>query len=199
MCLLATKDTRFGYLWNPATRQAKRISHSDFTKGDDSCEYNEDLNKIGFGYDPISNDYKIVKIWIDHVEVYSSNADAWRKIDEVKPSIDVETMIPTCDTSVQGVLYWRTDEGQLVLYDLHNEVFEQVPPPSYVKDHETKEQIVNFRGSAAMIVYSICCYEIGLWVMDDQERCWTEKFKFRTGSYSVTFLSGTSEAWAWAI
>ncbi|XP_074376800.1 putative F-box protein At5g52610 [Apium graveolens] len=106
------------HLWNPATRQAKLIP-----------QHNIHFDKItmlsiGFGFDPIGNDYKVVvlltsfgKPWT--AEVYSANTNVWRRI---KPNPTDLPSYDEFDVCVNGFLCCVGTFGMMA-FDLNKEVF----------------------------------------------------------------------------
>lgn len=97
------------YLWNPATRQAKVIpTFRDV--------HNEAL---GFGYDVIDDDYKIVRVVMppSFSEVYSVKRNAWRKV----PDPFDTPLGGDFDVCVNGFLCGIGDFGMMA-FDLNKEV-----------------------------------------------------------------------------
>ncbi|KAL3508928.1 hypothetical protein ACH5RR_028329 [Cinchona calisaya] len=74
-------------LCNPAMREFRRLPDCPFEYLQDFYRDREDL---GFGYDPISNDYKVIRlVMLSHVddytyqvraEIYSLNTNTWREL-----------------------------------------------------------------------------------------------------------------------
>ncbi|GAB2298411.1 hypothetical protein Dimus_032476 [Dionaea muscipula] len=58
-------------LWNPATGEVKVLQHEN------------DIYVLGFGFDPRTNDYKVMLISEseEHVSVYSSRSDSWKSVE----------------------------------------------------------------------------------------------------------------------
>ncbi|KAI9127073.1 hypothetical protein K1719_001632 [Acacia pycnantha] len=70
-------------LWNPATREVRQLPMP-------RKQYNPGTSTTGFGYSPIVNDYKIVRIYSYYerhgytlfgAEVYSLSTDSWKDVD----------------------------------------------------------------------------------------------------------------------
>ncbi|XP_028793417.1 putative F-box protein At3g52320 [Neltuma alba] len=86
-------------LWNPATRETRQIP---ITFNDSRICW-----EFGFGFSPIINDYKIVRISLNpcvcDVEVYSLSKGSWRNIpfDDLK-----DICINNHGVNVNGVLFW---------------------------------------------------------------------------------------------
>ncbi|KAK1352871.1 F-box domain-containing protein [Heracleum sosnowskyi] len=97
------------YLWNPATRQAKAIP----TFRDVHHE------ALGFGYDPVDDDYKVVRIVMppSFSEVYSDNGNVWRKVpDPIDTPLNADF-----DVCFNGFLCGIGKYGMMA-FDLNKEV-----------------------------------------------------------------------------
>ena len=166
-------------LWNPATRESKtlppihrRLDMPDLT------------STFGFGYDPNTNDYKVVRILnFDsqcEVLVYSLSGDSWRVIDSSpNPSYFIRS---TCFPSyLNGVHHWWGCEKEdnmehqfLISFDMANEVFQALPlPPT---EEYSCGQIAVINESVALI-RELEGGRYEKWVLDDSgvERSWTKK------------------------
>ncbi|XP_074379552.1 F-box/LRR-repeat protein At2g43260-like [Apium graveolens] len=141
------------------------------------------LLAMGFGFDHVSGDFKVVRVVASYdqpfsAEVYSANADVWRKIDP-RP-----TDFPDCDefdVCVNGFLCCEGLYGMMV-FDLDKEVFtcgiDPLPSRSF------NSTFINFNDSIAIITstgYKLNAYN--LWTLDDEaclrgsgvEASWTLK------------------------
>lgn len=116
------------YFWNPATKQCKALRPP---------WYRYVYASLGFGFDSVSSDYKVLRMgWKGTrpvVEVYSSNADSWRKITKIGVRLRCEEdaqycgIYPCCRAIVKGVQYWDDfEEPKCTVIDMHNEVFGQI-------------------------------------------------------------------------
>jgi F-box interacting protein len=102
---------------------------------------------LGFGFDPKTNDYKIVRIMNFRfrqckVQVYHLRSNSWRLLDSSpNPSYFIQS--PRFPSYLNGVHYWLApvrDEGNcmgrqllLISFDMSNEVFKEfllLPPPT---------------------------------------------------------------------
>lgn len=139
----------------------------------------------GFGYDSVSDDYKLVRILHSDVsnmveaELYSANADCWKEIElpkAVQNAWPFVNFIPVHE--INGVLY-MVDDTVLVSFDLHTELFEVYPYPDSVKRLQNLTSLV-FEGSIAMIFKTASGDGSvhSLWTLDDDSGkvCWTKKF-----------------------
>ncbi|XP_063939882.1 F-box/WD-40 repeat-containing protein 1-like [Daucus carota subsp. sativus] len=119
-------------IWNPCTRQYKMLSVPNYAFGVRHC--------LGFGFDSIGNDYKI--LWIvtkvvrdlrgfivsmnlkPEAQLYSAKADTWKKI-RIPDTIRISfwnRLKRSCGPDISGKLYLE-GEGGLLPFDLRNDVF----------------------------------------------------------------------------
>ncbi|XP_074333996.1 putative F-box protein At1g47790 [Apium graveolens] len=156
------------YFWNPATRQSKLIPSYIGT-----CNelYGETL---GFGYDPISHDFKVVRLALPpSVEVYSANKNVWRKVPDPIDDTPVHAKFDVC---VNGFLCGIGCFG-MVVFDLNKEVLNcaiKLPVHNYCYDY-----IIKFKNSIAFIIIlnglndddnetdPRLCEKISMWSLDD--------------------------------
>lgn len=128
------------FLSNPILKKTKCISH--FWKTD-FRPYLNIYSKLGFGCLEY-NDFKVVRIYYfkdinsskllvvkPQVEVYSSKADNWRKIDEANINCIADKRSVSCN----GAIYWlgrRREEWScdiILSFDLANESFDEITLP----------------------------------------------------------------------
>ncbi|KAK1362936.1 F-box domain-containing protein [Heracleum sosnowskyi] len=135
------------YLWNPATRQSKLIP---------SQEYYWDRDTIGFGFDDIGNDFKIVRVVASpHLRgygfyVYSANTNMWRTF-ENHTIHDASSFV--FELHLRGVLYCR-NYCSMVAFNLNREQFGclvQLPYSSLDGGIMYDSCITDFQGSIAVI------------------------------------------------
>lgn len=163
------------YLWNPSIGQYKELPLIRLG----SFSY----SKEGFGYDSISDDYKVVRILYqmpaDHfviVHVYSNNANSWREFKN--PILKKLEYNDRHSIVVNGVLYLG-NEDELITFDLHLEVLGLVSLPSFDKE-ERRSDVMDFQGSVAVFFRSKPDI-IDLWTLDGLSMSsWTKKFSIYT-------------------
>lgn len=157
------------YLWNPCTRQYRRI----LAPLQGKTGY-----KMGFGYDSISDDYKVLCIVsvLSKVFVYSANAYSWRQFqDPILKKVEMDTK--TNIVVVKGVLYFDCTDNGLISFDLHKEVFRLVMFPTIIQGQMLN--VLDFKGSLAVVYESIGDEpECEVWTLDDasDQVSWTKKF-----------------------
>ncbi|KAI9122451.1 hypothetical protein K1719_006291 [Acacia pycnantha] len=163
-------------LWNPATKEAKAIPERDRFLF---------LSVIGFGFDPITNDYKIVRLLCDEknsIEVYSLNSDCWRTIYvDNAPYRLRENGI--WNSYLNGFYHWlgssERDDTYILSFDFSKEVLGVIKLPLEVSS--SRESVGVLGGSLACVSFSqYGNFEI--WVMNEYgvENSWTKKFQIES-------------------
>ncbi|KAM7487336.1 hypothetical protein LguiB_024820 [Lonicera macranthoides] len=127
-------DTHY-FLFNPATREFKPIQ--GYTTTMHKSKRSKFIS-IGFGYDPMSNDYKMVRIERVHLvtgqlyyicEVYTLSTNSWRMIDA---GINGTIMDESSLAFVNSYLHWKGNKNNielLITFDVVNEVFGYIALP----------------------------------------------------------------------
>ena len=103
------------FLWNPAIRKIKFLPPLPVGE----------LNDLGFGYDPVARDYKVVSVVrkpFYSVEVYSANSNVWRKVACPIPTAVMDRFCSTFHVCVNGFLCGAGDFSMMVVFDLNREV-----------------------------------------------------------------------------
>ncbi|XP_056160611.1 putative F-box protein At3g16210 [Syzygium oleosum] len=181
-------------LYNPTTEQLRKIPISDlFQEG-------EFFN--GFGYDPASDDYKVVVGEGDYkvvdgskicqVEIFSLKSGSWRRI-----QVQQESRLARDHQGVywKGALHWcgideRRNKRETVImsFDLSEEKFCQVlPVPEWNGD-------ITFQGleihGANLLMYTSNANWFMAWITDEHGRGgpWTKLFSFSTKGIPGAYL-----------
>lgn len=165
------------YLWNPSIRQCKKLPFPPKPCTDTMLEFN-----FGFGYDSISDDYKVIRLFDDLIsdglvpvlQVYSSNADSWTEFHP--PIVDGELPDIEANIVINGVLYFTVGDN-LLSFDFRKQVFVPFPFPTSTASIRTmKSNILDFKGSVAIVFQSGT--GVDLWTLEDVsgEVLWTKKF-----------------------
>ncbi|KAL1825722.1 hypothetical protein ACET3Z_012500 [Daucus carota] len=183
------------YLWNPTTKQCKELPR--FPRYARALE-DDDHGTLAFAFDSISDDYKVVRFIPQNIftgdvpilQIYSANSDTWKEI-------HCHDIIDMCDSTfelgpvINGALY-AGGQGDIVSFDLHNEVCTVVPLPCSVS---YSSDILDFEGSAGVIFESIGeRSEKYLWTIDhiDGKISWTKKLNIELGDiiWVYSYLGG---------
>ncbi|KAI9110461.1 hypothetical protein K1719_018327 [Acacia pycnantha] len=176
-------------VWNPAIREVFHVARplSSDRRG---------LSSIGFGFSPIVNDYKIVRLFysidsrVAHkVEVFALSTRLWKKVEVGK----LECVIPPVHyygLSFNGAIFWFSfnlevgkNQYGVVSFDVATEVFTLIPfPSSACKSNCYK--LATYENKLAMLssnkIVNMESSSVDLWVMDkcidgSKETCiWTK-------------------------
>ena len=174
VCLCANRIDGI-FLFNPALRQSKRLPPRPF-----GCPPGlEDwAGPLGFGYDPITDDYKVVKfvdIWeeetencsypelVDNkVEIYNLSTNTWRQLDGFSKQVGNHRCF---SIFFNGCFHWYDDSGpeiQIVSFNMATEVFLNIPLPEsgYLDSGETTGNVtttalVTLDECLAFILYTV--------------------------------------------
>ncbi|KAK1398988.1 hypothetical protein POM88_008851 [Heracleum sosnowskyi] len=168
------------YLWNPSIKKYRRLH---FPNPQRSITVT-----VGFGYDSISNEYKILRLVylnrndvVPIAKVYHVNAGSSREFQGPNLTTQIYYFWPSPNNIVvNGVLYFDGGD-QLVSFDLHEEVFGLVPFPNSIL--RKRSDIMDFEGSVAIVFESGT--GVDLWTFDKAEFSWTKKFSIEYGMYDL--------------
>ncbi|KAK2983402.1 hypothetical protein RJ640_001350 [Escallonia rubra] len=165
-------------IWNPATRQSKRVY---LPRLDPSVFDNVSL---GLGFDPAVNDFKLISILLykrnvagqprTEVYVYSLDTGKWRAIKAEPPFTYLGTK---CEAVVKGIPYWVTqidDEFGVrlafVWFDFENELFHTLPFPAIPWEEMRFPCFADLSGSLAVVVSSLVPFvdePVDVYLMED--------------------------------
>ncbi|XP_016557763.2 F-box/kelch-repeat protein At3g06240-like [Capsicum annuum] len=168
-------------LWNPSTGESVKLP----------TQYPQSSPKqhlYGIGYDPTSDDYKIIRIdWNKNVpdEILALKSGSWRKIGEYAGGINgVHWTSPMklCLAFVEGAFHWLGREKDCVVsFNISNEIYGEIPLPVTPYSNRIEEKRVSAVGRR---VYYHHDDEINfnLWVMKDygMKESWTKLFSIQS-------------------
>ncbi|KAK1399069.1 hypothetical protein POM88_008932 [Heracleum sosnowskyi] len=187
ICLCDDNDVI--YLWNPSIWEFKKLPPAPRRRPRRLAKY----DKIAFGYDSISDDYKVLRLLYENsrdvsrkVYLYSTNTDSWRRFQD--PILRKLNGYGQTDIVVDGVLYIKNGR-ELITFDLHQEVSGLVPLPDSVE--RIVSNVLDFEGSVGIVFQSVGDAEgIYLWTLDDTsgQMQWTRKFKINAYSGSRLWI-----------
>lgn len=197
ICLSVMPIASILIIWNPATRVFKDLPVSTVKRP------NAGPIKVvlGFGFDSVSNDYKVVRIVnycypLNQVEIYSLKTDTWKEI-----QADVRFIIFEASSRVfvRGRFHWtalgfRELNGRelIVTFDLREEVFGQFLLPSFSHGNDSSDEeedegrlgwhLVAWKDSIGLIVSPNRSKEkkFVMWVMNEYgvAGSWTKYMSF---------------------
>ncbi|KAL4271403.1 hypothetical protein GQ457_13G015140 [Hibiscus cannabinus] len=127
VCISPDEDTL--YLFNPSTRESKRIPDPPSSFAPDGLSVN------GFGYDFVNDDYKVVKVGCGNVFVYSLRRDSWR----IVCSFPYDDNVYEPGVHLNGAVHWMASYGDgadyrcvVAAFSLEEEVISDLPAPDIV-------------------------------------------------------------------
>ncbi|XP_054778143.1 putative F-box protein At5g62660 [Prosopis cineraria] len=174
-------------LWNPAIREFKQVN--TIKPLDTTSHY-----CIGFGFNPLLNDYKIVIIYVKYdvvnrVQVYSLCSGSWKEIEFG----NLEGIMRGSNAiSVNGALYWMWykmdvenhdgyDPTLIVSFDIETEVFTFIPIP--LSGFNNNYELSLFDNKLALLCDCMTTqYCVELWVLEEgasasrEKWNWTKKY-----------------------
>ncbi|XP_042758060.1 F-box/kelch-repeat protein At3g06240 [Lactuca sativa] len=170
------------HIWNPSLSALLTLPpYSTPCHG-----YNSFKIHFRFGFDPKTNDYKVVKLtgingpyenvvtWWLQVEIYSMRKGSWKLITEMFPS-HIAILInrdDVCADGHHGHLHWlgctdgKEDTKTIVGFDLGSETFREIPLPDSTLDHNRSNVVGILAGKLCVMSY-IEDVAYAVWVMDE--------------------------------
>ncbi|XP_028054605.1 F-box/kelch-repeat protein At3g06240-like [Camellia sinensis] len=143
LCISDYHGSDCAFLWNPSIRRFLTLPESGYSVTDSDLQF-----VFGFGFDRISNDYKVVKIGylndlktrgsvLCKMELYALSTLSWRPICVV--DFRFELSINTWSVFVNGAVHWVVFDPAkergfgilIVAFDMGNEVFREMALPNY--------------------------------------------------------------------
>ncbi|KAK9160751.1 hypothetical protein Syun_007092 [Stephania yunnanensis] len=187
VCIKSDKEVI--WLWNPSTREHKKLPEIpvEFSGSNFSIVY-------GFGYDPITDDYKVVRVYsydddddVRHseVKVYLLSLNSWKVI----PDIPYESYY-RAGRLLNGALHWvatrcnALDESSLIIsFDIGDEVFREVPLPEF-EDGKGQVNVAVLAGCLCILRH--CKLHLEVWVMKRYGvgESWTRLFLIGQPTYN---------------
>ncbi|XAR54781.1 hypothetical protein NMG60_11030078 [Bertholletia excelsa] len=184
LCLSNALDTVV--LWNPSTRKSRKLPYASI-EFQNQARYQK--NRVyGFGYDSVSDDYKVVRIVVFkgmdddsfhyEVKVYSLKTNLWHRVKEFPHYPNVKR---TGGVIAGGALHWVVTEtpefrkgGLIVAFDLSSEEYRLVRQPEY-SDMNFYMNVESLGGCLTVL----CNYylsRVDIWVMKeyDVKESWTK-------------------------
>lgn len=140
MCISPADDDGDLFLYNPTTGDSKRLLPDLLVGGGE-----EGFEAHGFGYDDLTDDYKVVKLVADNqrvvvASVYSLKADSWKRIRDLNYKNDVvavnkSSAIHWVFTFEEATTSTTTKKSVLVLaFDVKTDTFRAMPLPGGAVD-----------------------------------------------------------------
>ncbi|KAA8517957.1 hypothetical protein F0562_015431 [Nyssa sinensis] len=178
--LICILQTPLIFLWNPALRQLRSLPKPQIRPLDVIVVF-------GFGYDPVTDDKKLVRFVCDEslgfhlrAEVFTLSTDCWRELE-----VDMLSLVPLCRSTAfaNGFIYWigvdrLNGHKRILSFDEGAELFRETALPVSDPSSSAMHLTVS-RDSLALFVYSIeqelsRCFDI--WVMNGVSNSWSKQF-----------------------
>ncbi|XP_060191130.1 F-box protein CPR1-like [Lycium barbarum] len=149
--LIILTDQVTTILFNPATRNYRLLQQSPFGS---PLGFHRSINGIAFGFDSISNEYKIVRLaevrgeppfycftmreW--KVEVYELSIDSWRDVDNVDQQLPYVHWYPCAELFYKGASHWfgNTNTVVILCFDMSTETFRNIKMPNTCHSKDSK-------------------------------------------------------------
>ncbi|OVA02161.1 F-box domain [Macleaya cordata] len=144
------------YICNPITREYVILPYMD-TKLNDRC-----CLVSGFGYNPSTNEYKVVRICCSNYEPFAKTVQVytlgdgigWRNKGEIMYKF-IHHPRYILGILANGALHWLDAEQKIVAFDLVDENFRVLPPPPFLRrlNESNHFELQVFRGSLCALHY----------------------------------------------
>ncbi|KAH7846253.1 hypothetical protein Vadar_011751 [Vaccinium darrowii] len=152
-------------LCNPSIKEFRVIPQPSY-KNDHFCN-------LGFGFDPLQNDYKVVRFAVrsrnlnikgfdEKVEIYNMRTDSWREVDTESPVKSGFLCSHHLSASWNGDFYWyakRRDGGPaaILAFSMTDEVFKELAVPDdclfMAPYQQTGMKLFTSKDSLALVIY----------------------------------------------
>ncbi|CAA3031948.1 F-box kelch-repeat At3g06240-like [Olea europaea subsp. europaea] len=202
--LLCLSDDRVFYMntiiiWNPFVKKSVLLPKPNMVYN----SYGSFMQSLGFGFDPASYDYKVVRITytdlgrcLPQIELYKLSTGIWQDISHL--SLQYVIYHRSRQAYIYGASHWIARDlygNDLILFfDMCNEVFqEMILPVHLAKDDSssTKELIIH-KDSLALVLCDVPGVEHGfcVWVMEEYGvmESWTKKFNVNFQDFGGRFM-----------
>ncbi|CAL5393897.1 unnamed protein product [Camellia sinensis] len=198
LCISPHYGSEFAFLWKPSIRRFLTLPESGYSVTDSDLQF-----VFGFGFDRISNDYKVVKIGylnektrgsvLCKMELYALSTLSWRPICVV--DFRFELSINTWSVFVNEAVHWVAFDPAkehgfgilIVAFDMGNEVFREISLPNYQPDgrlHTSTavavlgESLAVIDCASGLVAPSPLMYNFHIWVMEEYGviESWTKRY-----------------------
>ncbi|KAL3726672.1 hypothetical protein ACJRO7_031560 [Eucalyptus globulus] len=176
-------------IYNPTTREYRELPSSDFEEDCDLLDRNNE-SFYGLGYEPQSDDYKIVEgiqEFFDHfwgAAIFSLKSGSWRRI--YFPSEEIEEIgfdVGGNGVYWKGALHWHVyglwDDTGILSLDLSEEKFHQVLSAPKVETDGQSRPCMNLGiHGTSLFIYSSYGNHVHTWITDEYGKggSWTKWF-----------------------
>ncbi|KEH23610.1 F-box protein interaction domain protein [Medicago truncatula] len=200
---------------NPVTGEFIRLPEATTTPLRLNTDRVRMQGQAGFGFQPKTNEYKVIKIWIRHVqrandwvfdrvilEINTLGAPSWRTV-EVDPRISISSLkYPTC---VNGVLHWIKFEGQqksILCFCFEGERLQPFPSPPHVFGIHDNRRISMGELKGFLYICDLNFFvDVTMWVMNEHgiEESWTKVYNIETSVNSLGYPISPRYGLCWPV
>nr|DAD20306.1 TPA_asm: hypothetical protein HUJ06_021769 [Nelumbo nucifera] len=181
--------------YNPSARQHQKLPYTPIESRE------KGYIVYGFGYDPIADDYKVVRIvefygddddsFDSEVKVYTQSSNSWRRVGDVPFSLRYKISGMLANSALHWiwtVLDSDSKASNLVFsFDLRDEEYRVVPLPSFPDD--------SFRMNVRVLRGRLCIlcnyykFRVDIWVMNEYgvKESWSRQFSIAQPSVIRSF------------
>ncbi|XP_058187806.1 F-box/kelch-repeat protein At3g23880-like [Rhododendron vialii] len=209
--------TRYGLnsplvLCNPSVKEFRVLPQPSYK--------NDRRSNLGFGYDPFTDDYKVVRFakmgmgiptrGIDgKIEIYYSSTDSWRVVDTESPFQSGFHCCHDSYTSWNGDCFWYAyryhNGGAVIMFSMTDEVFEEMPVPEVCfLDEYSEKKLFVLNNCLAMVIYPNSWSNPFLWppeefLIEKSFDIWVMNKEDVEVSWTKKFTVGPFERFDWAL
>ncbi|PIN25695.1 hypothetical protein CDL12_01574 [Handroanthus impetiginosus] len=180
------------YVCNPSIRQVVRVPYRP----------NSRLYNIGFGYLPVSEEYKILHMFYPSFvgngkmgcEIFSFsagkgvNSGSWRTIGDCPFSAWTDEY-PVC---VNGTIYWALSSGwkdkSILSLDLEKEEFSSISYPIHESKKYSFLEYVGLMGALCVVGFSGEASTMDIWMLKDRKKIWAMEYSINLFPLCPKFL-----------
>ncbi|XP_059629937.1 F-box protein At3g07870-like [Cornus florida] len=186
------------YLWNPSIRKTMALPPLQ----DPFRSHSPLMHRIGFGYDALTDDYKVVRIVYlyeritngvrspPEVDIFSLSTGTWRNISHLGlPHIIDESPQAYVNGAAHWLTHWINSVKLIVSFHMGDEVFGEIMVPGCIFVEEengfnkkSNVRVVKFQESLSLIVGCNFKYNsstLNIWVMKEYgiSESWSKRFR----------------------
>lgn len=199
-------------IWNPSIHKYKVLPKPTKIFTVEDTNYKRYVIFIGFGFDSINNDFKVVRLMtLDNkqqettpkVEVYSLLSNSWRIITFKSPPPKILISLHVKYRSqmfVNGKIHWvvskLSNDGEInnfvLSFDVSKEKFGELMLPQRLKINQPPSEVSILAGGDLLAVIhtsfsSLDCKSFSIWVMKEYGvvESWSEVFHFDSARYYI--------------
>jgi len=140
LCLCCPFEGHPLLICNPVTGEFIRIPEATINTHDKRSQLNM-RGQVGFGFQPKTNEYKVIRIWRRYamiLEINTIGTPSWRNA-EVDPQISIGSDLRLrYPTYVNGALHWigfEDEERSILCFCLETEKLQSFPSPPVFQNH----------------------------------------------------------------